>query len=98
PPPCHPSPSTTLSRSGILHNRRGPGPYRFQGTDRDHQRPLLPLQETGGTDGQARGVGKSEVLVEAALERGREMRVTVDQAREQRSEEHTYELQSPDHI
>ena len=59
--------------SGILHNGGGPGANRFQRTDGDHQRGLLALQETGGLDRQARGVGESEILVEPARERRAEI-------------------------
>ena len=61
-----------------------PGLQRFQRADGDHQRGLFALKKAGGPDGQARGVGESEVLVEAALERRREVGVTVDEAREER--------------
>ena len=70
--------------AGILDDRRRAGPHRFQRADGDHQRALFALKQAGGLDGQARGVGESEVLVEAALERRREVGVTVDQAREER--------------
>jgi hypothetical protein len=69
--------------SGILDNRGGPCAYGFQCTDGHHQGGLLSLEETGGLDRQARRVGESEVLVEPTRERRCEMRVTVNQARDQ---------------
>ena len=57
---------------------------RFQRTDGDHQRRLFALQQAVGLNGELRGVGEAEVLVEPARERRRKMRVTVDEAGEQR--------------
>ena len=68
---------------GVLHNCGGPGPYGLQRSDCHHQRVLLPLEETGGLDGQARGVWESEVFVETAREDSCHMGVTVDESREQ---------------
>ena len=57
---------------------------RFERGDRHHQGLLVALEQAGGPDGQARGIGESEVLVEAALEDRGHVRVAVDQARQQR--------------
>ena len=70
--------------SGVLHNRGGPGANRFQRADGDHQRALLALKEAGRPHRETRGVGKPEVLVEAALEGRGKMCVAVDETREER--------------
>ncbi len=70
--------------SGILYDGGGPGSYGLERRDGDHQRVLLPLEETRGLNGQARGVRESEILVEAAREYRCHVGVTVDEAWEQR--------------
>ncbi len=70
--------------AGIFDNRRRPCPNRLEGADADHQRRFVALQQAAWPDGKTRRIGKSEVLIESALERGSEMRVAVDQPGEQR--------------
>ena len=83
-PVCASAAADAADAAGILHDRRGPGPDRFERADRHHQRRLLALQQAGGLDGQTRGVREPEVLVEAALEDGSQVRVAVDEAGKQR--------------
>ena len=68
----------------IFHNRGGPGLERLERADGDHQRAFFSLQEPIGLDGEARGIRKAEILVEATLKSGRQMHVTVDETRQKR--------------
>ena len=63
----------------VLDDRGRAGADRFERADGDHQGALLALKQARRAGPPARGVGKSEVLVEAALEGRRQVRVTVDQ-------------------
>src|SRR5688572_32925292 len=74
----------TADVAGELDHRRGAGAKRFKRADCGHQRGFFALQQAARLHGQLRGIGKSEVFVEPARERRTEMRVTVDEARNER--------------
>ena len=87
----HPSQSRAGERgrvaadvAGELDHRRRAGANRFERADGGHQRGFFALQQAARLHRQLRGIGKAEVFVEPARERRAEMRVTVDEARDER--------------
>ena len=68
--------------TGEFHDRRGAGLDRFQRADRDHQGSLIDRKQAFGPDGDMRGIGKAEILVETAAHGLPQMGMTVDQARQ----------------
>ena len=68
----------------VLDHGGAAGADRLERADHGHQRGFFSRDQAGGLHRQAIAVGEPEVLVEPARERCAEMRVAVDEAREQR--------------